>query len=464
MQTKPVTALYSTILVLLMVLPTLATATTTPPTPPQPTPQGTYDLLIVTPRQFRLTLQPLVAHKNKIGIRTILVTTDTVYQQTYWQGRDQAEQLKYYIKNAIEAWGIHYVLLIGGRKNQGPTEQWWIPVRYSHLDRPYETYPETKFLTDLYFADIYNTNGTFSSWDDNQNGIFAEWPVNSTALDRPNLTPDISLGRIPCTNTNELRIIIRKIIQYENKPKQNTSWFNTMIVAAGDTYPGRTPYYDGEIYTQQGLNLMTGFTPVQLYTSTGTLKNGRDIVRAINKGAGFVWLSGHGNPKVWGTHPPNDNNTWINLRMRQLVSLHNHKKLPVLITGSGCFNSMFNVSLRSHSPWVFGIPVGYCISYAFMVQPDGGSIATIGSTAFSYESPDISLGYGGIEWLDRQFFAEYAVNHTTILGDTWAAAVTSVINHCPIDYNDASSNGAALVAKNIQQWILFGDPSLQIGG
>lgn len=457
--------LYPILLAAFMILPvTLAAAQPTPQTPPQPLNPGQYDLLIITPKQFTHTLKPLVTHKNSLGIRTILVDTDTVYQYTFWQGRDHAEQLKYFIKHAIESWGIRYVLLVGGRKNQGPNEQWWVPVRYSHLDRPYETYPETKFLSDLYFADIYNQDGSYSSWDDNQNGIFSEWPTNSTALDHPDLTPDISLGRIPCLNTNELRIIVKKIIQYENHPHQNTSWFNTMIVAAGDTYPGRTPYYDGEVYTQQGLTLMTGFTPVQLYTSTGTLKNGWSIIHALNKGAGFLWLSGHGNPKVWGTHPPNDNNTWINLRLRQLTALHNHRKLPVCITGSGCFNSMFNVSLRSHNPWVFGLPTPYCFSYALLAQPDGGTIATIGSTAFSYESPDISLGYGGIEWLDRQFFADYAENHTTILGDTWRAAVTHVIQECPINWNDTTSTGAALVAKNIEQWVLFGDPSLQIGG
>jgi hypothetical protein len=208
---------------------------------------------------------------------------------------------------------------------------------------------------------------------------------------------------------------------------------------------------------------MKEFQPISLWTSDGSLKNGRNIVRAVNRGCGFLWLSGHGNPKIWGTHPPNDNKTWINLHLRDLMLLRNWRKLPVLITGSGCFNSMFNVSL-GNAPYVYGLRTPFCFSWAFMVKRIGGSIATIGVTGFSYESPDINLGYGGIEWLDRQFFSEYACNQTYILGDIWSATVTQVYQDCPIDWNDSSVDGSALVVKNLEQWILFGDPSLKIGG
>lgn len=422
-----------------------------------------YDLLIVTPKIFHYDLLPLVTHKNRMGIRTVLVDTDEVYEQMFWQGRDDAEKIKYFIKAAIEKWGIDYVLLVGGRKNQGPNEQYWVPVRYSSLNRPYEKFPEVHFLSDLYFADIYDANGSFSSWDDNDNGVFGEWPIGGPAVDHPDLNPDVSLGRLPCLNAHELRIVVRKIILYEMFGCAD-SWFKTMVVVAGDTYPGRTPYYDGEVYTQQGLDLMTDFRPVKLWTSDGSLKNWIDVVSTVNKGCGFLWMSGHGNPKSWATHPPDDNDTWIHgLRLRNLPFLRNRQKLPVCITGSGCFNNMFNVSL-GNSYFVHGLPTPYCIGWALMIQQDGGSIATIGATAFSYESPDINLGYGGIEWLDRQFFAEYSLNHTDILGDTWRGSITSVLKACPVDWSDSTIDGSAIIVKNIEQWALFGDPSLKIGG
>jgi hypothetical protein len=461
--------LLTVLILLLMILPAWSTRVVGAGPDDTPAPSqtkqggGLYDLLIIAPRSFFNELSPLVNHKNRIGVRTILISTDQVYHQMFWQGRDEAEKVKYFIKAAVENWGIHYVLLVGGRSNQGHTEKWWVPVRYSYLNRPYEEYPEDKFLSDLYFADIYEKNGSFSSWDDNGNGVFGEWSLGEAAEDHPDLIPDVSLGRLPCLNARELCIVVRKIVRYETRGCDE-SWFKTMVVVAGDTYPGRTPYYDGEVYTQQGLDLMTGFRPVKIWASDGSLKSWRNVVSAINKGCGFIWLSGHGNPKSWATHPPDDNETWITgLRLSSLPFLHNRQKLPVCITGSGCFNSMFNVSL-GNSHWVYGLRIPYCISWALMIQRDGGSIATIGATAFSYESPDISLGYGGIEWLDRQFFSEYSLNHTDVLGDTWGRAVTSVINACPIDWSDGTANGAAIVAKNIEQWVLFGDPSLKIGG
>jgi hypothetical protein len=424
---------------------------------------GNYDLLIIAPSRFKLPLLLLVNHKNRLGVNTILVNVEDVYDHMYWEGRDNAEKVKYFIKNAIDYWDISYVLLVGGRKGQGSIEKWWVPVRYSHLDRKYDKMIERKFLTDLYFADIYDENGNFSSWDSNNNGIFGEWPEDDVALDRPDLYPDVYVGRLPCLNIFEVGRIVRKIIRYETW-KCADSWFKNMVVVAGDTYPDKTDYYDGEVYTQIGLDMMPGFRPVKLWTSDGSLKNWVDVVSAINKGCGFVWFSGHGNPKSWATHPPDDNSTWIHgLEIRNIPFLRNRNKLPVCVTGSGCFNSMFNVSFFN-SPWVYGLPIPYCFSWALTIKRNGGSIATIGATAFSYESPDINIGEGGIEWLDMHFFGEYGLNNTKILGEVWGNTITSFLQNFSINWDDTSSNGTALIAKNVEQWLLIGDPSLMIGG
>jgi hypothetical protein len=425
-------------------------------------PIGEYDLLIIAPRRFKIPLMRLVNHKNRIGVKTILYSVEEVYNEMYREGRDDAEKIKYFIKNANEQWGIQYVLLVGGRKNQGSTEKWWIPVRYSYLNRNYANLSEGRFLTDLYFADLYDENGNFSSWDSNDNGIFGEWPKDEAALDRPDLFPDVFVGRLPCINIFEVMRVVRKIIRYETG-KFDDSWFKTMVVVAGDTYPDKTEYVDGEVYTQKGLNMMPGFRPVKLWTSDGSLKNWIDVVKAINKGCGFIWFSGHGNPKSWSTHPPH-NKTWIHgLEIKNMRFLFNRNKLPVCVTGSGCFNNMFNVSLFN-SPWVSGWPTRRCFSWALVVKRNGGSIAAIGATAFSYESPDIDTGNGGIEWLDMHFFGQYGLNNTTILGNIWGNTITTFLQNFSINWDDTSPTGTALIAKNAEQWHLIGDPSLMIGG
>jgi len=39
-----------------------------------------------------------------------------------------------------------------------------------------------------------------------------------------------------------------------------------------------------------------------------------------------------------------------------------------------------------------------------------------------------------------------------------------VLQACPFDWSDGSINGSAIIVKNIEQWVLFGDPTLKIGG
>jgi hypothetical protein len=321
---------------------------------------------------------------------------------------------------------------------------------------------ENQFISDLYFADIYDENGNFSSWDTNNNGIYGEWPENQSALDTPDLFPDVFVGRLPCRNFIEVIIILNKIIYYENG-RFSENWFKRIVAVAGDTYPGKTDYLDGEVHTQTGLNMMPDFEHVKLWASLGSLKSCFDIVKAFSRGCGFIWFSGHGNPASWATHPPN-NSDWIgNFKLRHMPFLINIKKLPVCITGSGCFNSMFNVSLF-HSPWVHGLPIPRCWSWALTCKIFGGSIATIGSTALSYESSDINRGRGGIEWLDISFFGEYGLNNTDILGETWGKAIIKFLQNFSINWNDNSPDGDACIVKNVEMWLLMGDPSLKIGG
>ena len=74
-----------------------------------------YDLVIIAPSKFTNELQPLVDHKIAHGVKTILKTTEDIYAA--YSGRDKSEQIKYFIKDAKETWGITYVLLVGGLKS-----------------------------------------------------------------------------------------------------------------------------------------------------------------------------------------------------------------------------------------------------------------------------------------------------------------------------------------------------------
>jgi len=193
-----------------------------------------YELVIITPSEFSDGLQPLVQHKENYGLTTKIVTLDEIYGGTYFTtyGRDDAEKVKYFIKDAVEAWGTTYVLLVGGRHGGVTQEKWWCPVRYSHLE---DGSDEDQFLSDLYFSDIYKYDGensVFDDWDSNGNGIYGEWRM--LGKDIIDMYPDVYVGRLACRNTFEVDIMVEKIMTYETTT-YGQEWFTRFVGVAGDT-------------------------------------------------------------------------------------------------------------------------------------------------------------------------------------------------------------------------------------
>jgi hypothetical protein len=213
------------------------------------TKESIYDLVIITPAKFSAEAQRLADHKNLFGMNTTLKTTESIYEEyPFTAYRDNAEKIKFFIKDAIEDWGITYVLLFGGLKsklyadykddiNHG-SKGWYVPVRFSNFQwdgaPTYNfTSGEPGYLCDLYFADIYKEGGEFDDWDSNGNDIFAEW--SGDHLDELDLYPDIAIGRLAVRNSKEAKDVVNKIINYEKQPA-DPSWFKRMISISGDGF------------------------------------------------------------------------------------------------------------------------------------------------------------------------------------------------------------------------------------
>ncbi|HEC89428.1 MAG TPA: peptidase C25, partial [Thermoplasmatales archaeon] len=218
-----------------------------------------YDLLIIAPQVFSQALQPLVEHKNNVGIRTILKTTEEIYQE--YQGVDKPEQIKYCIKDMIETYGIKYVLLVGGLKsvfkaddrddkNQG-SKDWYLPVRYSNVITTYDP----GMISDLYYADIYDSNGNFSSWDSNGDGIFGSFKTFASHKDIIDLFPDVAVGRLACRSIDEVETMVDKIITYESET-YGSDWFKRFVLVGGDTFDDIDKYVEGEIETQKSYDYL----------------------------------------------------------------------------------------------------------------------------------------------------------------------------------------------------------------
>lgn len=445
-----------------------------------------YDLVIVTPAEFTDIVEPLVTHKQNYGLDTIMVTLDEIYTGTYFpaEGRDGAEKIKYFLKNALEDWGIEYVLLMGGKKSfingnwgmDGPTrvndDLWHMPVRYAALDDQ----AENGYVSDLYFADIYNSDSTFSSWDTNDDGVYAAWAFG-LGKDTIDGFPDLYVGRLACRNDKEVQTVVDKIITYESSTA-DPSWFNKMLLVGGDTFP-RDTIYEGEVTTAHSFEYMPPqFEATTLFTSDLSLPYGNkesslsgrlawmNLIPVMSEGYGFVAFDGHGSPTAWATHfNPNNDEDWVNgLMTYNMDLLSNGEKLPVISVG-GCHNSEFNISLMdfANNEWTYQ-PTYECWSWHLVRMPRGGSIATLGYTGLGYGAvgdgnddgiPDTIQYLGG--FIEGRFFKAYGEDGVDMLGAAWAQSITEYnINFPPME--DRTDT------KTIEEWCLLGDPSLKIGG
>ncbi|MBU1940590.1 MAG: hypothetical protein KKC68_02340, partial [Candidatus Thermoplasmatota archaeon] len=342
-----------------------------------------------------------------------------------------------------------------------------MPVRYCH--NAFVDWGELTFISELYYADIYDVNGNFSSWDTNNNGVFGEWFGNSSEDHDIDLYPDIAVGRLACRNKIEVNIMVEKIITYETTA-YNTDWFNRIVVAGGDTYPtSMNPNwtgYEGEENCKHVLENMSGFDATTLFTSDGSFTGTKDMLKAINPGCGFLYMDGHANPFRWSTHPPEDKKTWVEgLSVLSMSLLFNGKKLPICVVG-GCHNLEFDVHLGKimEDPWFYFTWITECWGWKLARKIGGGSIATIGCSGLGMTKEDKISFEGAGDYLEPTFFYEYGVNGTTHLGETWANTITDYLNKYPIDWNKPAAGDAAIDAKTTQQWVLLGDPSLRIGG
>ena len=442
------------------------------------------DLLIIAPSSFLKDLQPLVNFKEQNDVKTEIISVEEIYNLKELLGRDQQEKIKYYIKYAIETWDIKHVLLVGGIKGQ--SSDWNLPIRYSRVVPTEEQeYPEQKFITDLYYADIYDSEGGFSSWDSNNDDEFAVW--NNTYKEEIDNYPDVYLGRLPCRNIYEIKIIVDKIINYEKERVADENWFKNLLLVAGDSYVnnGQWPediiINEGELASEEAVKNMPGFNPIRVYASETDI-NRKTVNTAMKQGSSFAYFCGHGSSASWNTHfEPADNVNWCTgYDVFDMFFLKNKEKLPVSVIG-GCHNGEFNKSisinvknglakkgLKYFSPisgrfWFDGwIP--NCWAWFLTSKANGGSIATIANTGLGTHGDGDQDNNSVVDylefldgWLELRFLEMYGIEGKEILGEIHGEAITEYLHRFMGD-------DAKMDVKMVQQWELFGDPSLKIGG
>jgi hypothetical protein len=200
----------------------------------------------------------------------------------------------------------------------------------------------------------------------------------------------------------------------------------------------------------------------------------RHINREINKGAGFAYFCGHGSQTVWGIHYPPNAKGWGPSRTRlgiitfyntgAMNSLRNFGKLPITVVG-GCNNGQFDISIqKSLQKGKLKLSNTNCWAWKLTSKRIGGAIATIANTGLgthAMSDSDKNNVNDYLEvldgWLELRFFQLYNQEQVDILGNMHSGAIKDYL-HTFLCSNDEMD------PKMVQQWQLFGDPSLKVGG
>ena len=444
------------------------TVTYTPPTTPQ-TVSTEYDMAIIAPKAFEDTLQPLIDFKNTKGVATMFKSVEDILAE--YNGTDQPEQIKLFIKDAYDTYNITYVFLAGGLKSHiyakdkdtisAGWKAWNVPVRYVSIPND----EDEGCLSDLYYGCLYNATGAFDSWDSNGDGVFAAWYLPGYPTDKFDMYPEVYVSRCAVANTIELRHIVKKILNYEGTGPEEKPWYTNFIGVGGRTFAYFQGQPDGEYLCQLAYNhtkqAIPALTLTKVFTTNrdigGLVPDKKDIPAAINKGAGFVAFEGHGSPSRWDTN-------WFDIDERTGITIVNFGRIqnkdmyPVIVVG-GCHNGMYNISMipamkdkEGTTHFGYGYPIYMCFSWGLLLKAFGGAIGSTGCTGYGMGSGGNPVSLSGE--LEMNFFYEIG-NGSTNLAQAHSLAIQKYVSEQSITSTDAFV---------ITNWAIFGDPSLRFGG
>ncbi|MEW6051264.1 MAG: C25 family cysteine peptidase [Candidatus Zixiibacteriota bacterium] len=339
------------------------------------------DYVIVTSRVLADAFAPLAQYKNETGIRTQIAAIDSVLSLN--PGRDDAERLREYFKQ-FYAQGGRYVLLGG--------DGHILPTRHA-FDFNADTLPhlEEQQACDLYFADLTG------EWDRDNDGIWGE-----PSDDRPDLTPELFVGRLPFDNIQQVTNYVEKLSEYETNPGfGDPTYLGRAFFFSSDQmrdYSGGQHNRIAEVYpatitvdTTSGVEQSSGSDPAPYNLPAA------ELLPVLSQGYGIVNIIAHGMATKFGVRSSGYNNAPSSafrtdttvVGLDQITRLDaNHR--TSLYYSLACDNGAFDKNLPPFNADQM------CVATALLALKDAGAIAFVANSRWGW--------VGSSYLLQRSFF------------------------------------------------------------
>jgi hypothetical protein len=348
--------------------------------------------------------------------------------------------------------------------------------------------------SDLYYADLYEANNAFESWDWNGNNLYGEWGgirpsnyldfnnFNRVNVDHCDLHPDIAVGRIPASNEAEVRRYIYKVMRYESIMMEGTppSWVNNILLYTDSNKLDSSEWQDRLNWISQNTFQTGNFTFIPEFDPGYPPYSVNQI---LNSGVGFAMFYGVGYPV----------GSVIGYYNYDVGELNNGDRLPVVI-GNASRTARFSIAVDKYmdkdgnipqTQWFSNKPEPNaiqpanmdmsCIGERFLVESnDDGAVAFIGSQTTEYfrwakwwypaEDRFYSTGYALCDYFPQAW--DQGIHR---VGDMWNYCINNFIDNYLYENGKQDEDyfgpgGTDLDdASHMHSFILLGDPSLLIG-
>lgn len=280
-------------------------------------------MIILTDTAFKKQLEPFFKWKRQKGFKLdILYRGADLAGHTFTELKESISRI--YSSSAVSGHPPEYLLIIGSPQR--------IPTFGSGN------------ITDLYYGE-FDGNGDY--------------------------LPEMYIGRIPANDTNSVKSVVRKILQYEKFEFADTNRFHSRaLVFAGldatysDYMNGQVKYAITNYLTPE--NNIEGF---HFYYPEGSTKKD-SILNLIEGGLSFINYSGHGSASGW---------LHVDIKSSDINSFNNINKYPFVISNA-CRTAQFNDTAS------FGNKM--------ILATDKGAIGYIGCSNDSYWDEDFAWSVG----------------------------------------------------------------------
>lgn len=199
------------------------------------------------------------------------------------------------------------------------------------------------------------------------------------------IVPDISISRLSAWTPEQVTDYANKADSYRNNPQTSRLWNSHLTFTSGGKIT------DGDdIFAQQSERIRRQSVPqdyrvTRVYTSTQTVSSDYiggtfNLKDAINSGTQYVQFMGHGGGRIWADY---------NLFNFNDVATLNNQTYPIVLS-LACYCSAFDTNGMAS------------ISEALVLQPEKGSIGSVGFTGLGYLDQDEGWGQAYTEALFSQ--------------------------------------------------------------